>query len=101
VEFGRAAELEPDRARYAYVYGVALHSAGRVEQAMTVLKTNAARHPDDIDTLSALLAFSRGTGDHAAALGFAQRLNHIVPNDPGLVLLIRDLQRRVGNEPNH
>jgi predicted CXXCH cytochrome family protein len=101
VEFGRAAELEPDRARYAYVYGVALHSAGRVEQAMTVLKANVARHPEDIDTLSALLAFSRRTGDHAAALEFAQRLNHIVPNDPGLVLLIRDLQRRVGAEPNH
>ena len=31
-ELRRAAELEPDRARYAYVYAVALHSAGRAEK---------------------------------------------------------------------
>jgi tetratricopeptide (TPR) repeat protein len=31
-EFRIATELEPDRARYAYVYAVALHSAGRVRR---------------------------------------------------------------------
>jgi predicted Zn-dependent protease len=43
-ELRRASELDPDQARYAYVYAVALHSAGRVEDAMTVLKESLARH---------------------------------------------------------
>ena len=37
-----AAELEPDSARYHYVYAVALHSAGQRDEAMTVLKQAAA-----------------------------------------------------------
>ena len=62
-EFRRAAELEPDQARYAYVYAVALHSAGRGNEAMTALKESLARHPDDRDTLLALISFSREAGD--------------------------------------
>src|SRR4051794_27932015 len=50
-EFRTAAELQPDRARYAYVYAVALHSAGRVQDSLKVAKENVARHPDDRDTL--------------------------------------------------
>jgi predicted CXXCH cytochrome family protein len=95
-EFGRAAELEPDRSRYAYVFAVALHSAGRVAEALTVLKGNIARHPNDIDTLTALVAFSRGAGDDVSALAFAETLSRANPNDRGLAVLVQDLQRRVG-----
>src|SRR5262249_35987657 len=52
-ELQRAAELEPERARYAYVYAVALHSAGRGSEAMRVLKDNLAHHPGNRDTLQA------------------------------------------------
>ena len=62
-ELRRAAELAPEQARYAYVYAVALHSAGRGGEAMTVLKDSLARHPDDRDTLLALISFSRDAGD--------------------------------------
>ena len=37
-ELRRAADLAPDQARYAYVYAVALHSAGRGSEAMATLK---------------------------------------------------------------
>ena len=50
-ELRRAAELEPERARYAYVYAVGLHSARRADDAMTVLKRALARHPGDRDML--------------------------------------------------
>ncbi len=49
-EFRRAAELEPGAARYQYVYAVALHSGGRVDEAMTVLKEapeEPSRRPRD------------------------------------------------------
>ncbi len=70
-ELHRATDLEPNRARYAYVYAVALHSAGRVSDAIAVLKQNLAQHPHDRDTLSALVAFARESGDTAAALEYA------------------------------
>jgi Flp pilus assembly protein TadD len=94
VEYGGAAELEPDRARYTYVYAVALNSAGRRDEAITVLKQGVARHPDDRDTLLALVTFSRDAGDIGAALTYAEDLVRIAPNDRGLASLVEDLRRR-------
>ena len=91
-ELGRAAEIDPRQARYAYVYAVALHSAGRSSEAMTVLKANLARHPNDRDTLSALISFSRDGGDAAGALKYAERLAQIAPQDRGLAALIEELR---------
>jgi Flp pilus assembly protein TadD len=94
-ELGRTAELDPGQARYAYVYAVALHSAGRGSEALTELKENLTRHPDDRDTLLALINFSRDPGDISSALEFAERLERIVPDEPGLTALIQDLRRQV------
>ena len=85
----------PDRARYAYVYAVALHSAGRGEQAMAVLKENLARHPEDRDTLLALISFSRDAGDLVAALEYAERLARLVPGDRDVANLVRSLQSQL------
>ena len=49
----RAVELTPSSARYAYVYGVALNSAGAGDRALGILKTGHARHPGDPDILVA------------------------------------------------
>jgi Tfp pilus assembly protein PilF len=94
-EFRRASELEPDRARYLYVYAVALNSGGQGAQAMTVLKAGLARHPSDRDILMALVTFSRAAGDAAAALDYAERLARIVPDDRSLAGLIQELRRQV------
>ncbi len=93
-ELRRAAEIEPDRARYSYVYAVALHSAGRGEEAMTVLKQILVRHPDDRDTLLALISFSRDAGDFGTALAYADQLARVAPNDPDVVALIESLRRQ-------
>jgi tetratricopeptide (TPR) repeat protein len=95
-ELRHAAELDPRQARYAYVYAVALHSAGRIGEAMTGLKENLARHPDDRDTLLALVTFSSDGGDAGAALEYAERLAQITPQDHGLAALIEDLRRQAG-----
>ena len=94
-ELGRASELDPGRARYGYVYAVALHSAGRGSEAVTTLKANLARHFDDRDTLSALISFSRESGDIDSALEFAERLENLAPDEPGLTGLIQELRRQV------
>jgi predicted CXXCH cytochrome family protein len=93
-ELRRAAELEPERARYAYVYAVALHSAGRGGDAIEALKKSVARHPDDRDTLLALVAFNRDAGDIVSALGYAEQLNGLAPDDPNLTRLIQDLRNK-------
>jgi Flp pilus assembly protein TadD len=93
-EFRKATELDPNQARYAYVYAVALHSAGRGGAAMTILKEKLVRHPDDRDTLLALISFSRESGDFSSALEFAERLARIAPDAPGLTGLIQELRRQ-------
>jgi len=98
-ELGRAAELDPDQARYAYVYAVALQSAGRFGEALTELRDNLTRHPDDRDTLLALVTYSRDAGDPGAALGYAEHLARIAPQDGGLAALMEELRRQVGKPP--
>jgi len=97
-ELRRAAELEPDRARYAYVYAVALHSAGRTADATAVLMESLARHPPDPDTLMALVTFNRDAGDVSAAIDYAEQLARIEPTNRELADLVRDL-RRQANAP--
>jgi predicted CXXCH cytochrome family protein len=94
-ELRQAAELDPERARYAYVYAVALHSGGRAGEAMAALKENLARHPADRDTLLALVSFHRDAGELAAALEYAQRLARIAPDDREVAGLVRTLQGRI------
>ena len=94
-ELGRAAELEPARARYAYVYAVALDSNGKRGQAIEVLKQSLARHPGDRDTLAALIGFNRDAGDSAAALGYAEQLAEAEPANAELKTLIEVLRRQV------
>jgi tetratricopeptide (TPR) repeat protein len=93
-ELGKAADLDSGQARYAYVYAVALHSAGRTNEATAILKGNLARHPNDRDTLAALISFSRESGDISSALEYAERLALFVPDAPGLTGLIQDLRRQ-------
>jgi tetratricopeptide (TPR) repeat protein len=94
VELERAAELEPRQARYAYVYAVALNSAGRRDQALMVLKQSLAHHPLDRDTLQALMTLSRDAGDTAAALAYGEQLARILPNDLNLAAFINRLREQ-------
>jgi predicted CXXCH cytochrome family protein len=94
-EFRIASELEADRSRYAYVYAVALHSAGRPDESIEVLKKNLARHPNDRETLSALITFNRDSGNIGAALEYAEQLSRFAPNDRELNRLTDDLRARL------
>jgi len=100
-ELRQAANLDPRQARYAYVYAVGLHSAARVGDAIAVLKDSLARHPDDRDTLQALITFSRDAGDVGSALEYAERLARIPPADPNLASLIQELRRQAGSPAAH
>ena len=95
-ELRRAAELEPDRARYAYVYAVGLDASGHRSDAIQVLKDSLARHPDERETLLALIGFNRDAGDAATALQYAEQLARIEPANAGLKTLLETLRSQAG-----
>jgi predicted CXXCH cytochrome family protein len=95
-ELRRAIELDPERSRYAYVYAVALYSVGRRDDALAMLKQNLQHHPNDRETLSAAISISRESNDLAGALGYAERLARLAPDDRGLSRLVEDLRRATG-----
>jgi Flp pilus assembly protein TadD len=58
-ELQRANVLESGNTRFAYTYGVALHSAGKVEAAKSTLEKVLALHPDDAVVRAALASFTK------------------------------------------
>ena len=87
-----AARLGGDNARYGYVYAVALNGAGQGPKAIQTLETVLAKHPNDRDTLLALVAFQRDAGTLDAAREYARRLAALEPDNPEL----QALQQQVG-----
>jgi predicted CXXCH cytochrome family protein len=94
-EFRAASELEPDRSRYAYVYAIALHSAGHNDESMKILKDNLAKHPEDRETLLALITLNRDAGETGTALEYAEQLSRIAPNDQDIARLSADIRARL------
>jgi tetratricopeptide (TPR) repeat protein len=91
-ELGAAARLAPADARYAYVYAIALDSTGKRREALKVLEASYSRHPADRDTLVALATINRDLGQREAALRYGQKLLQLLPAEPGVQQLMRQLQ---------
>jgi predicted CXXCH cytochrome family protein len=83
----RAVELDPDAERYAYVYGVALHSAGDVDESIRRLQDAARRWPYSRDVLMALTSFQLEAGRKRDAQVTAHRLVAAYPADPQVRVL--------------
>lgn len=90
---GRAAELAPTNARYAYTYGVALNSTGAGDRALAELRGAHERHPGNPDILVALTTISRDRGDRVAARGYARALLQVAPELPEARQLASELDR--------
>ena len=71
----------------------------RTMKAKLRIMQSLGRHPNDRDSLLALISFSRDSGDAKSALDYAQRLAQIVPADQGLTALIDALRRQVDSAP--
>lgn len=78
-----AISLRENSARFAYVYGVALHDSGEVAKSLDVLEESLGRNPWDQDTLMALMLYSMEAGQPGRALDSAQRLVDLNPQDIG------------------
>jgi predicted CXXCH cytochrome family protein len=94
IELRRAAELDSHNARYAYIYGVALHSAGQRQEAIIYLKDSLAGHPDNREIMLAIVSFSREAGDSVTALQYAEQAIKISPEDLTIRSLVEELRRQ-------
>jgi tetratricopeptide (TPR) repeat protein len=90
-ELRRAAQIDGGNARFAYVYAVALQSAGQLQVALAELDRALVRHPEDRDLLIAAVSFRRDRGDTAGARRYVERLSRHYPEDPGVARLAREL----------
>ena len=91
VELQRATGADPQNARFAYVYGVALHSGGQVEAAITFLEESLTAHPYDLAILAALLSFNRNAGDLDEAIRYAEMWVDMAPDDARATQELADL----------
>ena len=91
-ELGEAVKLAPESARYAYVYAIGLHSAGKRDAALAGLRAASARNPYDLDILGALVSMNREAGHPKAALPYARKLAEVLPDDPAVKRLLGELE---------
>ncbi|MBS0521578.1 MAG: HEAT repeat domain-containing protein [Proteobacteria bacterium] len=92
-ELRQASTLEPDSARYGYVYAVALQQSGRGAEAERLLDGVLARHPYDIDALSAAAIWAIQRGDTRTALNHLMTLRALRPDDRTIAQEIERLRR--------
>ncbi|HUO04869.1 MAG TPA: tetratricopeptide repeat protein [Candidatus Binataceae bacterium] len=90
-----ASRLAPDNARYSYVYAIALSDTGQSAKAIEVLQAIVKAHPYDRDSLAALMSLSEQSQQPVQALGYAQRLNQLMPGDPELAEAIGRLKQQI------
>lgn len=87
----RAAELQPERTRYSYVYGVALNSTGNTAGALQVLEQAYANHPRDQEIIFMIASIHRDQGRKDEAVKWAQKLLQINPADQNALQFIEML----------
>jgi len=86
-----AAKIDPGNARYVYVYAVALNDAGSTGAAIETLEQSLKTHPYDRDSLAALVNFLEQSGNSAAALTYAKRLDALEPDNPQVQQMLKEL----------
>jgi predicted CXXCH cytochrome family protein len=92
MELAAAVKLAPENARYAFVYAIGLHSSGKRDEALKVLKVADERQPFDPDILGALVSINRESGNARAALPYARKLVEALPGDASVIKLVAELE---------
>jgi len=83
--------LQPNNSRYAYVYAVALNSAGKTHKAITLLEKTYKTHPGYTENIIALISFYKQQGDLKSARVYAQKLLELRPDYGSVQQLIQSL----------
>jgi predicted CXXCH cytochrome family protein len=88
-----AATLAPEVARFSYVLAVATHGAGRIGEAVDILKAALVRNPHDRDLLTGLISYEVEAGDVQSAVSRAELLGKLEPDRADIQRFIARLKR--------
>ena len=90
-ELERAAVLDTRNRRYAYVYGVALNSLGRADDAINAMRAARLTFPGDFDIGWGLVTMLYESGRTDEALSEGLRLQSEYPEKPDITEFLRRL----------
>ncbi len=93
-ELAEGVKRAPENARFAYVYGVALHDLGEPDKALTTLREALARFPNDGDILYALASYEIEANDEISAIARLEALTRLEPENEEARALLGSLQGR-------
>ncbi len=96
----KAALLAPEKPHYSYVYGIALNSQQRTDEALEVLHQAHLRHPDNHELLHALIAVNRDNHHYRIALKYAEKLAVLEPGNPELQDLLLQISESIKSSEN-
>ena len=91
-ELGQAAALAPEVPDFAYTHAIGLHSAGRADEALAVLRDAQKRSPGARGLLIALITIHRERGALREARAWARKLVEATPGDPSARALAASLE---------
>jgi tetratricopeptide (TPR) repeat protein len=91
----RAADLMPNRARIRYNRALALQHLGRRQEAEEAMLKAHEIEPEDPDLIYALAVFYAQDGEWEKALGFAEKLQELLPTQPGPRNLLEQIRRKL------
>jgi len=93
--FTEAAERAPGQPYYQTVLAVAYNAAGDSERALEQLRAATERFPGHAETLFALATMLRDVEAIEEAYQVAERLNAVLPGDPNVLALLRELEQKL------
>jgi predicted CXXCH cytochrome family protein len=91
VELEKAVKFSPDDARFAYVYGIALHDTGKTREAIRVLENALTKNPYDRDLLFALVPYQMAAGQTALGRKHVKTLQELEPDNPEVAQMVRGM----------
>jgi Flp pilus assembly protein TadD len=97
-ELGKASSLDPDNPRYAYVYAVALSSAGKPGPALRVLKEAYRSRPYDREVLLGLASILRDQERTKEATKYAEELVAVMPENAEAKRFLEEIRAK-GQSP--
>jgi tetratricopeptide (TPR) repeat protein len=94
VRLKRAHDLQPANARYGYVYAVGVDALGRTPEAVALLRDLQQANPADRDILVALATYEQKQAHWSEAIGWADKLVRVFPDDAQAQTLLRQLRQQ-------
>ncbi|MCW8930729.1 MAG: hypothetical protein OQL19_10870 [Gammaproteobacteria bacterium] len=84
VSLAKAALLAPENPHYSYVYGIAMNSFQRTDEALDILYKAHLLHLDNKEILTGLMSINEDNDNHVEALKYAEKLIVLEPENTAL-----------------